>query len=177
MRHVLYSLISLAVAFFCLMLGAISCLVLWSPKVRTDLVQFILEDSLIIFLFGFCFFLIGATILLQVFFHMQKRHYSIRSKNNSIYISEEIFQEYLNSYWKQLFPKNEIPNEIALKKNKVHISAELPFMPIHQQKAILQRIENDLSELFNRLIGYRKEYVLSISFLPQPVNRPLSTRR
>lgn len=173
MRNILYSLISLAVALFFIVLGVLSMLLLFSPYVRNSLVQFILENSVMLFLFGFSFLVIGIAIVAHVIIGAQKKHYYIKSNNHSIYISEDVFQEYLDNYWKQLFPNQDVPNQVELKKDKIHITAELPFVPIPEQKKIITRIERDLSELFNRLIGYRKEYILSLSFQPEqkPIRR------
>lgn len=172
MRNILYSLISLVVALFFIVLGVMSMILLFSPFVRSSLVKFILENSVMIFLFGFCFLVIGVAIVAYIIIGAKKRHYYIKSNNHSIYISEDVFQQYLDSYWKQLFPNQEVPNQVELKKEKIQITAELPFVPIPEQKKIITRIERDLSELFNRLIGYRKEYVLSLSFQPEQRHTP-----
>lgn len=164
MRSVLYSLISFVMSLFFIIIGVMCGLLLWSPEARTNFVQFILEDSLTIFLFGLSFFVMGLAMIIHTIINTKKRHYFIKSKNNSLYISEDVFQDYLNTYWMEQFPKHSIPNQIILKKNKAYITAELPFVPFNQQKALIQRIESDLSDIFSRLIGYRKEYVLSISF-------------
>lgn len=167
MRNIFYSLITLVVALFFIVLGVMSMILLFSPYVRSTLVQFILENSVMLFLFGFSFLVIGVAIVTHIILGAKKKHYYIKSNNHSIYINEDIFQQYLNDYWKQLFPNQDIPNQVILKKDKVQITAELPFVPIPEQKKVITRIERDLSELFNRLIGYRKEYILSLSFQPE----------
>lgn len=167
MRNILYSLISLAVALFFIVLGVLSMILLFSPEIRGSLVQFILQNSVMLFLFGFGFLVVGAAIVAHIIVNAKKKHYHIKSNNQSIYISEDVFQEYVSSYWKQLFPNQDVPNQVILKKDKIQIVAELPFVPIPEQKKIITRIERDLSELFNRLIGYRKEYILSLSFQPE----------
>lgn len=171
MRTLFYSLLSFIIAIFFVLIGIVSIMMLFSPAIRNDLVQFILENPVMIFLFGFCFLVTGIALLAYIWITAQKKHYTIKSKNHSIWVSEDVFQEYLNSYWKQLFPNHDIPNQVLFQKNKIHITADLPFVPIPEQKSIIQRIEQDLSELFNRYIGYRKEYLLSITF--QPEHRPV----
>ena len=86
------------------------------------------------------------------------------SDNHAFYLEEGIFQDYLKSYWKQLFPKHDIPNYILLKKNKLQISADLPYVPEAQQKTLLNRIHRDLKHILTQILGYQQKYVISISF-------------
>ena len=40
----------------------------------------------------------------------------------------------------------------------------IPWLPLAEQKSVLKRIENDLTEAFDKLLGYQKEFYLSASF-------------
>jgi hypothetical protein len=164
MKNFFTYLITFVIALFFIMLGIISIMLPWSPNIRTDLVQFILEDSVMIFLFGFALMVIGVAIVVNVLLGFKHHYYEIRSKNHAMYIDESLFQDYLNTYWKHLFPNQDIPNRVTIKRNKVHVIADLPPIPLNEQKAIIQRVESDLSDIFTRLIGYRNEYIISISF-------------
>lgn len=164
MSHFLYSLISFIVAIFFLLLGIVGIIIPWSSAVRAHFVQFILEDSLFIFLFGLGFVIIGAAIAINVILNAKKKYYEIHTGNNAAIVDESLFQDYLNTYWRQLFPKHEVPNQITLKKNKIHVAADLPYIPISEQKALLERIEKDLNDIFSRIFGYRNEFVITISF-------------
>lgn len=180
MRHFFYSLISFIVGLFFILLGVVGILVPWSPEVRSHLVRFIQEDSVFIFLFGLGLLIIGLAIATFVILSTRKRYYEIRSGENLVKIDEALFQDYLNIYWKQLFPKYEIPNRVALKKNKIYVTADLPYIPDSQQKALIERIERDLNDIFTRIIGYSHEYVISISFQEAPqsnTQQESSTRR
>lgn len=167
MSNFFYSLISFIVAIFFILLGIISVILPWSPGVRTMLVQFILEDSLLIFLSGFGLIVIGIALIIHAIFSFKRHYYVIRSDGKLLSIDESLFQDYLNSYWKQLFPNLEVPNRVEIKKNKIYIYADLPDTPLPQQKTLLERIENDLSEIFIRIFGYRNEFIISVSFQPQ----------
>lgn len=167
MRHFLYSLISFFVGLFFILLGVIGILLPWSPTVRSLFIRFIQEGSLLIFLFGLGFLIIGTAIAVYVIFSSRKRYYEIRSGENLTMIDEALFQEYLNTYWKQLFPKYDIPNRVTLKKNKIQVTADLPSIPDSQQKALIERIERDLNDIFTRILGYTDDYVISISFQPE----------
>lgn len=160
----LYSLISFAIAIFFIMLGALSVMVPWSATIRTDLIQFLLENSIAIALFGFGFIIIGFTMVIILILSFKKHHYHIRSGTHSVAVDEALIQQYLQSYWKQNYPDEEIPTRLTLKKNRIHIFADLPYAPPPEQKACIQQIQQDLRDIFSRILGYTNEFVLSITF-------------
>lgn len=171
MNNLFYSLISLAIAIFFIMLGIISVMLPWSPMVRTDLIQFILEDSIAIFIFGFCLIIIGLAVVINIAFSARRSYYRLRSGPKSIWIDESVIQDYLNSYWKDLFPQSSVPNRLIMKKNKIHLVADLPYIPLAEQKELLERIKTDLTDLFGTFLGYRETFYLSASFQPEHKKR------
>lgn len=164
MNNLFYSLISFIIALFFILLGIIGVMVPWSPGVRTDLVQFILDDSLAISLFGFTSIVVGLAIAINILLNTRRQYYHIRSDSNAIAVDETVIQQYLNTYWKQLFPNNDIPNRLTLKNNKIHITVDFPHLPLSQQQVLLERIKNDLSQTFANMLGYHSEFYLSASF-------------
>lgn len=164
MNNFFYSLISFIVALFFILLGIIGILIPWSPGIRTDLVQFILNDYLVISLFGFATIIIGLSIAINILINTKRKYYHIRSDANAITVDETIIQQYLNAYWEELFPGSDIPSRITLKNNKIHISVDFPELPIGQQQLILERIKQDLRSKFAELLGYHNEFYLSSSF-------------
>lgn len=173
MKNFFYFSISFIIAIFFILLGIVGLLLPWSSEIRTNIVQFFLEDFLYITLFSLGLVIAGIAIIINVLFSARKHYYEIKSGSNSFAIDEALFQDYLNTYWKQLFPKIEIPNRVVLKKNKIHVAADLPYVPLDQQKDLLKRIEKDLSDIFNRIFGYRNEYIISISFQEEPKSTAL----
>jgi hypothetical protein len=171
MNHLFYSLISLAIALFFLTLGIMCVMLPWSPIVRSDLIQFILEDSIAICLFGFGFVIVGLAVIVNIAFSAKHSYYQLRSGPQSISIDEAIIQEYLNTYWKNLFPQSTIPNRLTIKKNKIHLVANLPYIPLPEQKRFLEKVKIDLSELFTATLGYQDTFYLSASFQPEQKNK------
>ena len=168
MSHLFYSFISFVVALFFMLIGIVGLMIPWSINVRTLLTQFIFEDSLAISLFGFVFFLIGVAVAVNILFNASRRYYKINSKNVSTTVDEAVIQEYLNTYWKQIFPDNDIPCLLTIKENKIHIAVDLPYLPIQEQKPLLERIRKDLVGIFAKILGYSDEFYLSASFQSQP---------
>jgi hypothetical protein len=146
------------------LIGLVGILIPWSINVRTLLTRFIFEDSIAISLFGFSFFIIGLAMFVHIMLNMQRRHYRISSLKGPATVDETLIQGYLNTYWKQLFPENDIPCHLQLKHNKIHIAVDLPYCPIQEQKPLLERIRKDLIGIFAKVLGYKEEFFLSASF-------------
>lgn len=164
MSNLLYSLISFSIAVFFILLGLICILLPWSPGMRTNVIQFILENSVTIFLFGFGFMMIGIFIVINILLSARRQYYQIQSDTNPVLVDESLIQEYVNGYWKELFPEAEIPSRLTLKQNKIHVQADLPYLSEPQQEILLERIKKDLKDLFGRILGYQEPFYLSISF-------------
>lgn len=165
MIHFFYLLITFIIALFFIILGVLAVMVQASSDIRSEIISFILEDNMFISLFGAASILIGIALVFYLMTSFKKRYFKIKSKNNSAYyLDESLFQDYMKSYWKQLFPKNDIPSHIVLKKNKVFITADLPYVPEAQQKALLTRIDRDLKDIFTRLLGFHQNYIIKLSF-------------
>lgn len=167
MNQWFYSLISLFIAIFFLLLGFLAIMLPWSPVAQTDLISLIREDSLAIFLFGFAFLAVGIAIIAYVVIQSRKNYYHLKSGPRSISVDETVISDYVNTYWKDLFPKTYIPSRLFLKKNKIHITADLPYIPQSEQKELLERIKNELEDRFSSLLGYRDTFYLSASFQPK----------
>lgn len=160
-----YSLISWVIALFFIIIGFLSILIQASTDVRSEFVTFILEDSFFISLFGLCSILVGAGIIFYLSASLKKRYMKIKSSSNkAFYLEDTLFQDYMNAYWKEMFPQQEIPSQVTIKKNKVMVTADLPYIPELEQKTLISRIEQDLKELFQNVLGYHQEYTISLHF-------------
>jgi len=146
------------------MLGLVAVLLPWSPLVRADIIQFILEDSIAIFLFGFVFIVVGLAIVISILLSTRRSYYRLKGGVQSVLIDEHVIQDYLDTYWKELFPKTTIPNRLQIKKNKIYLSADLPYIPQEEQKVVLERIRNDLTDIFSSFLGYQEPFHLAASF-------------
>src|SRR5690242_535734 len=121
--QLLYSFISVIIALFFVFIGIISLMLPWFPGVRMTLSTFIMEDSITIFLFGSCLLLIGIAFIAGTIWGSRRRYYRLKAGPYSVQISEAIFLDYLESYWKQIFPNAQIPCTVKLARNKIKITA------------------------------------------------------
>lgn len=163
----LYSLISFIFALFFILLGIIAILLPFSPTIRSDFIEFVLQNSIAISLFGFGFLLIGAVMLANLYLNTRHHYYNIRVGNRLVEVDEAIIHHYLNTYWNQLFPQQETPTRLRFKKNTIKIIADLPYSPESDRKELIERIQHDIQDIFKRILGYSHEFMLSISFQPK----------
>lgn len=164
MNHFFYSLISFIVALFFILLGIIAVIVSWSQAMLENMVEIISDNSLMLSLFGIGAIIIGLAIAANIIINAKRKYYRIRSGDHSILVDETVIQQYLNAYWKEIFPDNDIPSRLALKGNKIYISVDFPHVPLGQQPLVLEKIKQDLRSKFADLIGYHNEFYLSSTF-------------
>lgn len=164
MRNLFYSLITFIIAVFFILLGLINIMIPWSGEVRYGLIRFILEDSLAISLFGFAFVIVGLALAIYILLGARRQYYHTKVGRHAVHIDQNVLDQYLNVYWKQLFPKAEIPYQISIRKNKIHLLVDLPHVPLLEQKPLLEKIKQDLQDLLVAKVGYDEEFYLAASF-------------
>lgn len=159
---------SLAISFiigsFFFIIGAFSIVLPWSTYLQNIVAQFILENTLILSLFGFGFTLIGISIVIYTILKTRHRYVQIRTGRMSLVLDENVIHQYLEAYWQKHFPKSHIPFSLSLKKNGIQIVADLPSLPLSEQKIFLERIKQDFSDLFGSILGYAYDVHFIASF-------------
>lgn len=88
----------------------------------------------------------------------------MRSGKRPIIIDEEILQQYLDAYWKRRFPNKEVPHQLRLKRETIRIIADLPKTPKDQQKELLNDVQDELQDLFFKMLGYSHELLFALRF-------------
>jgi len=167
MMHVnklLSSFFSALIAVFFILLGTICTMLPYFSTIRTYVISFLLQNSISLALMGIIMVMIGLFIILTILLSARRRDYRIRSGRHTTIVNKSLIQQYLDSYWKELFPEQDIPNNFILKTNGIHITADFPFLPVTQQKPFLEKIKKELTHILTTIIGYDKELFLAASF-------------
>ena len=164
MQNLLHSLVKLVVALFFVLIGTIGLFIPWSVVLRTNLVQFLLEDSLAISLFGFTFIVLGIFVIANIIINSRIKRYVMKGEGGLTEIDESVIHEYIVTYLKQQFPSRDIPVQINIKNNQIYLFIEFPTHPRDEQQKLLERIKDDLSKLLSSKLGYRNDFRLSASF-------------
>lgn len=168
MNYFLYSLITLFIALFFILLGFIGVIIPWSHNMQSLAVALILENSALIFIFGFSFLCIGIATAVNILLNARRKYYHFKVSGQTVSVDSALIQNYLQTYLKDLFPDAEIPYHLDLKKNNIHITIDLPYIEPENQAALLERIRTELRELFSSFLGYRQQFHLSASFQTPP---------
>lgn len=147
-----------------MILGIIAMLFPLISGIKAQVISFLVENSLPLFLFGLGSTLIGAALAIHIILTSRRRYVTIRSGKKTISISEAVMQDYLSSYWKEIVPDREVPFRIQLKSHKIRILVDLPYFPKEEQKSLLEKIERDLNDLFRGIFGYQEALELEVSF-------------
>lgn len=136
----------------------------WSASIRESVVDFIVTNALVFSLISFVGVAIGVAIATTLVLSTKHKTYRVRGGNKGVLVDEVLIQQYLDTYWEKIFPKKEIPNRLYLKNNKIHVQADLPFVPLEDQRDLLKQFDQDLTEMFDKVLGYEQDFLLSISF-------------
>lgn len=164
MRHFFYSLSNFIVALFFIMLGVISVLMPWFPTMRVDFIKFLLENSMAITLFGLCFLIIGIYLVISIVLGTRRHYYEFKVGQHIVEVDEDLIHKYLQTYFAEVFPSQEIPCSLTIKQNLLHVNADLPHVPSDQRSVLLEKIKQDLKSIFSDNLGYDSDYYLSVSF-------------
>lgn len=159
-----YLITSYILGAFFFVSGIVGIILPWSPHLKQAIAQFILENTLVLSLFGLGFALIGLSIVIYALLSSRRRYTQIRTGAFSLVLDQNVIQNYLEAYWLENFPESHVSFNLAIKKNSIQIVADLPYVPEADQKIFLEKVRNDFSELFGRIIGYPNEVHLIASF-------------
>lgn len=155
---------NLVLSLFLLGLGAFGTTLAWSARIRSEVISAILEQKWMIFSVSVVFILAGLILLAYVFKNSKRRYIYIETGKNSCFLDETFIQQYLDTYWENLFPTHDISYDLNIKKNKIQIYARFPSLPPEEQKRFLDKQKRELSHIFGRLLGYPHQVILAASF-------------
>lgn len=158
---------SVLVALFFILFGVICLIFPWSEAMKSAVMDFIQHSSIAIAWMGLVVLTIGVVRLIYVALGMKPAYYRVKTDAKAIWIDEAIIQEYADNYWRSQFPAGTVANRVAVKKNKIFLSADLPYVPSQEQKAMLHKFQKDLADLLSLILGYKHSFTLSVTFQPK----------
>ena len=159
-----YLSISLITGSFFIIIGAFSILLPWSIYLQQETIRLITENALILSLFGMGFVLIGLSIMIYTILATRHHYIIVRTGNLAVAVDEAIVHQYLEAYWQEQFPGRQIPFHLKFKKYALQITADLPTLPLEEQSIFLEKVKQDFTDIFGRLLGYPHEIHLIASF-------------
>lgn len=166
MKH-LNSFTSTAVSISVFILLFFSCLlwlVLLSDTAKNWVVSLIFTQNFLLFVLALCFSSFSLMFVRYLKKNSKKRYIQLEFGKHQTTIYQDIIHKHLENFWKTLFPESSINSEVKFQKNSIEVIAELPEVPVAQQRDMLGKIEHELQEFLQTQFGYYKEFLLTISF-------------
>lgn len=164
MNHLLYSLITLFIAIFFILLGIIAMILPWSENAKAHAISFIVDHSQVIFFFGLSFLCVGLATCLNIVSSSKRRYYRFKVGNTAVSVDGDLIHKYVKTYLKELFPDNEIPLQLTIKRNTIKLVIDLPSIDDAEKEPLLTRMQEELKKLFSDTLGYQNPFHLSVSF-------------
>lgn len=163
--NLLFSAIHLFVVFFIFILGVMSLLVPFSPGLRFSMTYLLAEQSSIFLWIGSFSVSLGTLFFIGLWRLNKKRYLQIKMQHNQTIIEEAIIKEYVQSYWKEMFPSIEPAFDIVIHPHQKLelITQNFPSLEEEQKESLFERVQSELGVLLARHLGYEKDFFLTIS--------------
>jgi len=171
MNNIFYHTINVIVALFFILIGIVCISLPWNPDVRLAITVLVNESTIMLLLFGLSLISIGLVVITYVIFSSKKRTYFVRTGRCSIGLDDKVLDGYVLAYINDLFPDQEASHHLILKKNKILLTLDVPFMPKPEQEPLTEQIFDDITSILIDKIGYNEDLHLTVGF--QPPSREL----
>lgn len=159
------TLIFAAIAsIFFLLFGLLILVLPWSNTVLDLALSSIQEYRWFLTFFGISLLLVGIALIGQIYLASQRKYLTIKTGENPVYASDAVVRDSLQAYWENLFPEQEIPCRVDIKKNRIFLYVDLPYYPKEKRPELLKKVEAELAVLLRDLFAYSKSLNLKISF-------------
>lgn len=160
LRHFLYFLLA---AFF-LFLGLIILILPWSLSMQEGFREFLTIHVWTWSLLGLGFFLTGVSISTYAYYNLHTTGYTLNIGSHHVEVSAEVVEAYLENYWQTAFPETRVPCRLLLKTGLMQIFAHLPYTNLQEQRKLCNKIENDLTLIVRKALGYPLPVKLYLEF-------------
>lgn len=162
--HFLFSAAHLFVVFFIISVGTLFCSIPYSPQFQFAFVRLVLHEHAFFMIVGAIFLFFGIFLLIGFYALNKKRFFQIEMDHCKTLIDESIIKEYIVDYWKESFPVLNPHLDIVIHKGqKIElITSSFPPTLEENEESLLRRIQEELSVLLARRLGYEKEFLLTI---------------
>lgn len=162
--EIISSLVHLLILSALMAAGLGSIALFYLPGARLALADAIYYYPAIFLYLGALLIAIAITAAVGFYLIHRARYYTLKMGASKTLIEESIIEDYVRNYWKELFPESSSRPSVRIgAKQQLEISAELPPSAPVEKEELLHRIENELSVLLARHLGYEEPFTLSIN--------------
>lgn len=164
MNNLIYSTISFIVALFFVVFGTFLLTLPWLEYVREQIIWFIDNSSWMMSFLGIGFLAVGAAIIVYIVLSSKKRHYYLTKGVHSVAVEQKVINQYIEMLLRGLFPEQDVAHQLIIRKNKILITADLPYVPLKDQESFNERINEEIGKILSDKIGYSKQFNLCLSY-------------
>ncbi len=155
--NLFFSAVQFIFALLVLLVGGVIVGLQYAPLLRERLAVFFTSPSVNFSLFGAFVALFGVLLLVGFYWMHRGTYYTVAMGRDSIDIDPAVIQGYASDYLKTLFPDSDLSLEVLVKRRqKIELHVQLP--PLEEQEAMLEQIEQGLSQVFEKHLGYFKKF-------------------
>jgi hypothetical protein len=144
--------------------GLLAIVLPWSPDLQNEAARLLFGNSLVLVLLGCGLVFMGISLFTYAMVALRRRYMTIRTGDRSIKADMELIHQYLAAYWREKFPATPILCRIHVHKQSLQVIADLPYVPLEEQKQLLKKASDDFAELFGRVLGSSYDVQLIASF-------------
>ena len=115
-------------------------------------------------LIGITLAAIGLSLFSWTSSLLRKGHYEQVPGIVKIWVEEGVFEKSLQSYWQAKFPEETLSCHAMIRKNKLHIIAEVPRLDDKKdKKELFEEVRGEIREDLYRTLGYTGDFTLALS--------------
>jgi hypothetical protein len=161
--NLLFSAVQFIFVMLIILLGVFFIGLQHAPHLRYAIADFFSQTIVRFSFIGYLVLACGMLLLFGFYAMHRGIYYNIRMGKNEVFVDPSVLRRCVEEYWKTIFPDHDLSIEVDLtKKQKIEMFIELPLLSPEKQQAILDKAENELSQLLQKHLGYRREFMLSI---------------
>ncbi|MBY0528605.1 MAG: hypothetical protein K2P51_00250 [Rhabdochlamydiaceae bacterium] len=162
--NVLFSAVQLIFVVTLFLLGGLFLGLAHAPHFRNEIAQFFLSDTTRLMSIGYV--ILGVAALLFFGFYAMNRSsfFQVEMHSGRFDVDPSVIQNYVQCYWNDIFPDYRLDTQIVIRRGKkIEILAEMPEMADEELTELLTQIENELSCLLEHSLGYRSEFLVTVT--------------
>jgi len=161
--NLLFSAIQFVFVILIILLGVFFVGLQHASHLRYIIADFFSRSTIHFSFIGYLILACGS-LLLAGFYAMHRGvYYSIKMGRNEVFVDPIVIQGIVHEYWKTIFPDQDLAIEIDLsKKQRIEMFVEFPLLPPEKQQVVLEKAEHELSQILQKHLSYRREFLISI---------------
>ena len=161
--NLIFSAVQFIFVVLVLLIGGFFVGLQHAPHLCNTIAAFFSKASAPFSLIGYCILGCGALLLMGFYVMYRGTYYTYKMGHHEVFVDVDLIQHYVQEYWKKCFPGQDLSVEIDLSKDqKIAVLVEMPLLSLEKQQEVLDRAEYDLSQILQKHLGYRKDFLFSM---------------